>query len=68
MHVKLLCNKRIIHTYKNLISDFYHLWYQCSYVDLNTLRPVQYGRHFPDDIFKWIFLEWKCLNFDQDFN
>ena len=22
----------------------------------NTLRPRQNGRHFPDDIFKWIFL------------
>ena len=25
-------------------------------VALNTLRPRQNGRHFPDDIFKWIFL------------
>ena len=24
--------------------------------ELNTLRPRQNGRHFPDDIFKWIFL------------
>ena len=23
---------------------------------INTLRPKQDGRHFPDDIFKWIFL------------
>ena len=23
---------------------------------INTLRPRQNGRHFPDDIFKWIFL------------
>ena len=23
---------------------------------LNTLRPRRNGRHFPDDIFKWIFL------------
>ena len=23
---------------------------------LNTLRPRQNGRHFPDDIFKWIFM------------
>ena len=22
---------------------------------INTLRPRQSGRHFPDDIFKWIF-------------
>ena len=26
-------------------------WPQC----VNTLRPRQNGRHFPDDIFKWIF-------------
>ena len=25
-------------------------------VVVNTLRPRQNGRHFPDDIFKWIFL------------
>ena len=24
---------------------------------LNTLRPRQIGRHFPDDIFEWIFLK-----------
>ena len=24
--------------------------------ELNPLRPRQYGRHFPDDILKWIFL------------
>ena len=23
---------------------------------LNTLRPRQDGRHFPDDTFEWIFL------------
>ena len=28
-----------------------------SWEDLiNTLRPRQNGRHFPDDIFNWIFL------------
>ena len=25
--------------------------------DFNTLRPRQNGRHFPDDIFKCIFLD-----------
>ena len=30
----------------------------------NTLRPRQNGCHFTDDIFKCIFLEWKCMNFD----
>ena len=32
---------------------------------LNTLRPRQNGRHFPDDIFKWIFLNqnvWISIN------
>ena len=27
-----------------------------SDVNLNTLRPRQNGRHFPDPIFEWIFL------------
>ena len=25
---------------------------------INILRPRQYGDHLPDDIFKWIFLNW----------
>ena len=34
-----------------------HLWPKASYlVHLNTLRPRQDGRHFPDDILKCIFL------------
>ena len=42
---------------------------QCSVaieVRFNTLRPRQDGRHFPDDIFKWIFLNENvqiCLRF-----
>ena len=28
----------------------------CRMSFINTLRPRQDGRHFPDDIFKWIFL------------
>ena len=32
-------------------------WYQPnSYTDVNTLRPKQNGRNFPDDIFKCYFL------------
>ena len=27
-----------------------------SIIQINTLRPRQHGRHFPDDSFKWIFL------------
>ena len=30
-------------------------YYRCV-LNVNTLRPRQNGRHFPDDIFKWIFL------------
>ena len=28
----------------------------CLWLAINTLRPRQNGRHFPDDILKWIFL------------
>ena len=28
----------------------------CEKGIFNTLRPRQNGRHFPDDRFKWIFL------------
>ena len=31
---------------------------------LNSSRPGQNGRHFPDDIFKMHFHEWKNLYFD----
>ena len=37
---------------------------------LNTLRPRQNGRHFPDDIFKWIFLNenaWILINTSPKF-
>ena len=37
---------------------------------LNTLRPRQNGRHFPDDIFKWIFLNenvWISINISLNF-
>ena len=33
--------------------------------NVNTLRPGQHGRHFPDDIFKWIFMNenvWISIN------
>ena len=33
-----------------------HITEICSRRPLNTLRPRQNGRHFPGDIFKWIFL------------
>ena len=28
---------------------------QVQYTIINTMRSRQYGRHFPDDILKWIF-------------
>ena len=37
---------------------------------LKTLRPRQNGRHFPDDIFKWIFLNenvWISINISLKF-
>ena len=36
----------------------------------NTLRPTQNARHFPDDIFKWIFLNenvWTSINISLKF-
>ena len=34
----------------------------------HALRPRQNGRHFPDDVFKWMpFLLRKYINFDKDF-
>ena len=37
---------------------------------INTLRPRQNGRHFPNDIFKWIFLNenvWISISFSLKF-
>ena len=39
-------------------------------VQINTLRLRQNGRHFPDDIFKWIFLNenvWISINISLKF-
>ena len=44
------------------------LW--CPIHILNTLRPRQNSRHFPDDIFKWIFLNenvWISINISLKF-
>ena len=43
---------------------------QYKWVLFNTLRPRQNGRHFPDDIFKWIFLNenvWISINISLKF-
>ena len=39
-----------------IITDFRHRHHYSSWRLLNTLKPRQNARHFPDDIFKWIFL------------
>ena len=43
----------------------------CSWCNwVNTLRPRQNGRHFPDDILKWIFLNenvWISINISLKF-
>ena len=48
-----LCCDTLIYT------DLIPIWHRSVnryLIDLNTLRPRQNGRHFPDDIFKSIFL------------
>ena len=41
-----------------------------GWIGLNTLRPRQNGRHFPGDIFKWIFFNenvWISINISLKF-
>ena len=38
-----------------MFTCFQNIWSH-SLMHFNTLRPRQNGRHFPEDIFKWIFL------------
>ena len=44
----------------NSITQVVYALIDCEYSEMrnavNTLRPRQVGRHFPDDILKWIFL------------
>ena len=53
--------KAIIYHYSPHVSVFFGgifqqlVWCCCRWRVLNTLRPRQNGRHFPDDIFKCIF-------------
>ena len=55
-------------------STWRRLWLSLAYADMlicfNTLRPRQNGRHFPDDIFKCIFLNenvWISINISLKF-
>ena len=62
---------------KKKLCQYYGCWYSsllhCCNINshgLNTLRPRQDGRHFPDDIFKWIFLNenaWISINISLKF-
>ena len=48
-------NIYLVQQYLNYTSHVL-CWGQMRKNLINTLRPRQNGRHFPDDIFKWIFL------------
>ena len=54
--------KKVISENKKLFQSKNHLPFQTSGTTvvwqphINTLRPRQNARHFPDDILKWIFL------------
>ena len=41
---------------RNMADLAVHISWDILHMALNTLRPRQNGHHFPDDIFKWIFL------------
>ena len=57
-------------SWKETIRDIWHnMWYSW-HETLNTLRPRQNGRHFPDDIFNWIFVNenaWISINISLKF-
>ena len=60
--------------YDVIVMSWFHLWVphlQMSGSDMiNTLRPRQDGRHFPDDIFICIFLkenEWHSIKISLKF-
>ena len=47
-----------------------HVLSNCTGTYVNTLKPRQNGRHFPDDIFKWIFMNenaWIAINISLKF-
>ena len=56
----------ILHAKLYFIQPFHEV----KYMELNTLRPRQNGRHFADNIFKWIFLTesvWISINISLKF-
>ena len=48
--------QKAICDYLEIKSANLNVWRSIRTRIINTLRPRQNGRHFPDDIFKWIFL------------
>ena len=75
---KLQRKKWIYHHVETVYKNIWKLnganWAYCSIticaLFVNTLRPRQNGRHFPDDIFKWIFLNqnvWISINISLKF-
>ena len=65
---------RKLHLYNDYHIPWGSQWANMLYLicyTLNTLRPRQNGRHFPDDIFKWIFLNenvWISINISLKFD
>ena len=55
-YLSILGSKLIHVSRRGPMQSFEVLDTDSSYISVNTLRPRQNGRHFPDDIFKWIFL------------
>ena len=53
--VSVLSIQKVSHSLDVLHENALLSWFEDSYA--NTFRPKQNGRHFPDDIFKWIFLD-----------
>ena len=52
-----VCQRFASHLYTSMHTTTYMIHLVC----INTLRPRQDGRHFPDDIFKCIFLNENML-------
>ena len=74
----LVSASKVRHQSIHLFSIYFLLWVNMiiagvlvpSWKTVNTLRPRQNGLHFPDDIFKWIFLNenvWISINISLKF-
>ena len=69
-HVALLCFALLWlkHSYGHITR--FDIWHVATLLDINTLTPRQNGRHFPDDIFKCIFLNesaWISIEISLEF-